>query len=65
MVPVKMTAEERARFKAACAHEGNLSYAELIVRWLDERDARLARAQARQAHPLHRPAAPTTSQETT
>jgi hypothetical protein len=57
MVPVKMTDAERARFKVACVEEGNLSYADLIVRWLDERDARLAvdERRAKQVHPLHRP----------
>lgn len=56
MVPVKMTAGERARFKVACAEEGNLSYAAMIVQWLDERDRRKERARSRQAHPFHRPA---------
>lgn len=55
MVPVKMTVEERARFKVACAEEGNLSYAGLIIKFLDERDARRERARSRQAHPFHRP----------
>lgn len=55
MVPVKMSDDERARFKVACAEEGNRSYAEMIVAWLDQRDAQLAKARAKQVHPFHRP----------
>lgn len=55
MLPVKMTPEQRQRFKIACAEEG-LSYAGLVLQMLDERDRRKERARQRQAHPLHRPA---------
>jgi hypothetical protein len=55
MLPVKMTADQRQRFKVACAEEG-LSYAGLVLKLLDERDAKLARRRAAQAHPFHRPA---------
>jgi hypothetical protein len=54
LLPVKMTIDQRKRFKVACAAE-ELTYGKLISRLLDERDARLARARQRQAHPLHRP----------
>ena len=55
LVPVKMTDAERTRFKVACAEEGNLSYAGLILKLLDERDRRLERQRRAQAHPFHRP----------
>jgi len=55
MVPVKMTLEQRTRFKVACAEEG-VSYADLVDKLLDEREAKRQRQQRQQAHPLHRPA---------
>jgi hypothetical protein len=54
LLPVKMTIDQRKRFKVACAAE-ELTYGQMITALLDERDTRLARAQRRQAHPLHRP----------
>lgn len=57
LLPVKMTVDQRKRFKVACAAE-ELTYGQLISQLLDERDAKLARQQRQQAHPLHRPTEP-------
>ena len=57
MLPVKMTDDERRRFKVACAEEG-LSYAGLVIALLNERDKRLERQRRAQAHPFHRPSTP-------
>lgn len=51
---IRVTAEERRRIKMAALEEG-LSYAEMVIALLDERDARLERSRRQQAHPLHRP----------
>lgn len=60
LLPVKMTPEQRKRFRMVCVEHGK-TYAQMIVELLDERDARLARAQRQQAHPLHRPNTPVSS----
>ncbi|AHJ88561.1 hypothetical protein Jolie1_061 [Mycobacterium phage Julie1] len=54
MLPVKMTPDQRKRFKTACAEEG-LTYGEFIIKWLDARDVTKRRQQRAQAHPLHQP----------
>ena len=54
LLPVKMVPEQRRRFKAACAEEGQ-TYAEFIIEQLDKRDRALAAHRRAQAHPLHQP----------
>lgn len=54
LVPVKMTPDLRKRFRVA-AVERDMTYAQLIAHLLDREDERVKRAQARQAHPFHRP----------
>ena len=55
LVPVKMTPALRKRFKQA-ALDDDMTYAQLIERLLDEREEKLSKARAKQAHPFHRPA---------
>ena len=55
LLPLKVTPDLRKRFKLR-AVENDLTYAELIERWLDADDARIARQRRAQAHPLHQPA---------
>jgi hypothetical protein len=54
-VPIKMTADQRRRFRVAAA-EDDVTYAQLIIDLLDERDAKHHRLKRAQAHPFHRPA---------
>lgn len=54
LLPVKVSPEDRTRFKVAAAEEG-LTYGELITSMLDARDERRARQRRAQAHPLHQP----------
>lgn len=54
MVPLKMTPEQRKRFKTLCAAEGG-SYADWVVKRMDAEEAKLERARRAQAHPLHQP----------
>jgi hypothetical protein len=54
LLPVKVTPELRKRFRLACV-EDDVTYAEMLERFLDGRDAKLRRQQAQQAHPFHRP----------
>lgn len=51
---LRLTREQRRRLRVAAAEE-DLSYAGLVMRFLDERDARVARQRAAQVSPLHRP----------
>ncbi|AYP70050.1 hypothetical protein I5G62_gp64 [Mycobacterium phage CRB2] len=55
LVPIKMRPDLRRRFRVR-AVQADMTYAQLIEHWLDAEDRREARAAARQAHPLHRPA---------
>jgi len=55
LVPIKMRPDLRRRFRLA-AVEADLTYAQLIERWLDADAERMERARRRQAHPFHRPA---------
>lgn len=57
MLPVKITAEQRKRFKVAAA-EAELSYGAFLLHLLDERDRRLANQRRGQVHPFHRPTIP-------
>ncbi|URC18174.1 ribbon-helix-helix DNA binding domain protein [Mycobacterium phage Zenteno07] len=54
VMPMKCRASLRQRLKVAAAEE-SMTYAELLTSLLDERDRKIERARARQAHPLHRP----------
>lgn len=54
MLPVKMTPDQRKRFRVVCAEAGK-TYGDMIVFLLDERDRKLAYQRRQQAHPLHRP----------
>ena len=54
LIPVKGTPQLQKRLKVAAAEE-EMTYAELIEFWLDQRDARLRRERAKQPSPLHRP----------
>ena len=54
LLPVKMTPDQRKRFKIACAEE-NRTYGDLIMLLLDRRDRALAQQRRAQAHPLHTP----------
>ena len=57
LLPVKVRPDLRQRFKVRAAQEG-LTYAQMIERWLDADDAKLARQRRQQVHPLHRPDEP-------
>lgn len=52
LLPIKLTADQRQRFKVACAEEAT-TYAGLIMQMLDERDKKLNRQRAAQVSPLH------------
>ncbi|UXE04438.1 ribbon-helix-helix DNA binding domain protein [Mycobacterium phage Funsized] len=54
LLPIKMHPDLRKRFKLK-AVEQDLTYAELIEKWMDEEDRRLEQSRRAQAHPLHRP----------
>jgi hypothetical protein len=54
MLFVRLTIGERKRIKMA-AVAAEMSYAELIISLLDERDARFERARRLQSSPLHAP----------
>lgn len=54
LIPIKGTPELHKRLRIAAAEEG-VSYAELLTRWLDRRDANIKRQRAAQPSPLHRP----------
>lgn len=53
-LPVKMTPDQRKRFKAVCAEDG-LTYGDWISKQLDQRERNRAQARRAQAHPLHTP----------
>lgn len=55
LIPIKASPELRRRFRMA-AVEADLTYAQLIERWLDADAARAERARRQQVHPFHRPA---------
>ncbi len=50
---IRMTTAQRRRLKIAAAAE-DVSYAQMIMNLLDDRDRRLAKARTLQASPLHR-----------
>ncbi|QPX62180.1 ribbon-helix-helix DNA binding domain protein [Mycobacterium phage Indlovu] len=54
LVPIKMRPELRRRFRLA-AVEADLTYAQLIERWLDADAERSERQRRKQVHPFHRP----------
>ena len=54
LIPIKGSTELHRRLRIAAAEEG-VSYAELLTRWLDRRDANIKRQRAAQPSPLHRP----------
>jgi hypothetical protein len=49
-----MTDDERRRLRIAAAEEGE-TFTDVVMRLLDERDAKRHRLKRAQAHPLHRP----------
>ena len=55
LVPIKMAPDLRQRFRLAAVAD-DMTYAQLIERLLDEREEKLSKARAKQAHPFHRPA---------
>lgn len=55
LVPIKMAPDLRQRFRLAAVSD-DMTYAQLIERLLDEREEKLSKARAKQAHPFHRPA---------
>ena len=54
MLPVKVTPEQRKRFKAMCAEAGQ-TYGEWITEQMGKVEARKRAQQRAQAHPLHQP----------
>lgn len=57
LLPVKMTPEQRIRFKVICTDHGK-TYAGMIVEWMDNYEQSLKAKKAGQVHPLHIPTGP-------